>query len=125
MHCQKPPYAQAKLVNVVRGVIWDVAVDLRRNSSTFGEWFGVELSAENRRYVFIPRGFAHGFVVLSEEAELFYKCDNYYNPDSESGIYFNDAHLNIDWKINKNDILLSDKDAKLSVFEKITDIFID
>jgi len=124
LHFQKPPYTQAKLVSVLRGQIWDVAVDLRQNSITFGKWFGVEISAENKRCLFVPRGFAHGFVVLSDEAELFYKCDNYYNPHSESGICFSDEDLNIDWKINKNDILLSAKDSNLLAFENSNSVFL-
>jgi dTDP-4-dehydrorhamnose 3,5-epimerase len=118
-----PPHTQAKLITVLRGSIWDIAVDLRPHSLTFGKWTGVELSAENKKQFFIPKGFAHGFVVLSKEAEIFYKCDNYYNPKSESGIYFEDKAINIDWKIAKKDILLSDKDAKLPSFENIKDIF--
>ena len=99
LHFQHNPHCQAKLVSVTVGKVWDVAVDLRKDSPTFGQWFGVELSAENHRQFFIPRGFAHGFSVLSETAVFTYKCDNLYHPESEGGILFNDPDLNIDWKI--------------------------
>lgn len=112
LHFQKPPYAQAKLVRVLDGVVWDVAVDLRRSSPTFGKWFGVELSAENKKQFFIPRGFAHGFSVLSETAWFAYKCDNLYHKEAEGAILFTDPDLNIDWKINPADAVLSDKDLK-------------
>ncbi len=112
LHFQKPPYAQAKLVRVLDGVVWDVAVDLRRSSPTFGKWFGVELSAENKKQFFIPRGFAHGFSVLSETARFAYKCDNLYHKEAEGAILFTDPDLNIDWKINPADAVLSDKDLK-------------
>ena len=112
LHFQKPPYAQAKLVRVLDGVVWDVAVDLRRSSPSFGKWFGVELSAENKKQFFIPRGFAHGFSVLSETARFAYKCDNLYHKEAEGAILFTDPDLNIDWKINPADAVLSDKDLK-------------
>ena len=112
LHFQKPPYAQAKLVRVLDGVVWDVAVDLRRSSPTFGKWFGVELSAENKKQFFIPRGFAHGFSVLSETARFAYKCDNLYHKEAEGAILFTDPELNIDWKINPAEAVLSDKDLK-------------
>lgn len=112
LHFQKPPFAQAKLVRVLDGVVWDVAVDLRKNSPTFGKWFGVELSAENKKQFFIPRGFAHGFSVLSETARFAYKCDNLYNKASEGAILFSDPDLNIDWKIDTAAAVLSDKDLK-------------
>lgn len=118
LHFQKPPFAQAKLVRVVKGKVLDVAVDIRENSPTFGKHVSVELSDENIRQLFIPRGFAHGFVVLSDEAVLHYKCDNYYAPDYEGGILWNDATLNIDWKIPAKDIILSEKDKKLSLFNE-------
>jgi dTDP-4-dehydrorhamnose 3,5-epimerase len=110
LHFQKPPFAQAKLVRVVSGKVLDVAVDIRENSPTFGQHISVELSDENKRQLFIPHGFAHGFVVLSDEAVFQYKCDNYYAPDYEGSILWNDPTLNIDWKIPKEDIVLSEKD---------------
>ncbi len=113
LHFQKPPYAQSKLVRVVKGRVLDVAVDIRENSPTFGKHISVELSGENKRQFFIPRGFAHGFVVLSEEAVFQYKCDNYYAPDYEGGILWNDPALNIDWQIPEGDIILSEKDSRL------------
>ncbi len=112
LHFQKPPFTQAKLVRVLDGVVWDVAVDLRKESPTFGKWFGVELSAENKKQFFIPRGFAHGFSVLSETARFAYKCDNLYHKESEGAIAFTDPELNIDWKINPAEAVLSDKDLK-------------
>ena len=110
LHYQLPPYAQAKLVRVIRGRIWDVAVDLRRGSSTFGKYVAVELTEDNKRQFFIPRGFAHGFSVLCEEAVVQYKCDSYYVPQAEGGISFDDPELAIDWKIPREDMVLSPKD---------------
>lgn len=112
LHFQKAPYEQAKLVRVVKGKVLDVAVDIREGSPTFGKHVAVELSEENKRQVFIPRGFAHGFAVLSDEVIFQYKCDNYYAPDYESGILWNDPALNIDWKLPEKDIILSEKDKK-------------
>lgn len=117
IHYQTGEHAQAKLVRVLSGKVLDVAVDLRKDSPTFGEYFAIELSAENRKQLFIPRGFGHGFSVLSETAEFFYKCDNYYNKQSEGGIIFNDKNLNIDWKIEANEILVSEKDVELLSFK--------
>ncbi len=116
LHYQLAPYAQSKLVRVIEGRVFDVAVDLRRQSPTFGKWFGVELSAENKAQFYIPRGFAHGFSVLSETAVFSYKCDNYYCPDAERGILFNDSDLNIDWRIPEQEAVVSDKDFKNSPF---------
>ncbi len=113
LHYQLAPYAQSKLVRVVEGKVLDVAVDIRKNSNTFGKHVAVELSAENKRQLFIPQGFAHGFVVLSEKAIFSYKCDNYYNPENERGIIFNDLDINVDWQIPHNDVKLSEKDLKL------------
>ncbi len=110
LHYQLPPYAQSKLVRVIRGTVIDVAVDIRRGSPTFGQHVAVELTGENHRQFFIPRGFAHGFVVLSEEALFQYKCDNLYAPDHEGAIAYNDPALGIDWRIPAEDILLSEKD---------------
>ena len=112
LHFQKPPFAQAKLVRVLEGTVWDVAVDLRTNSPTFGKWYGVELSGENKKQFFIPRGFAHGFSVLTPTAKFAYKCDNFYNKSSEGAIVFNDPDLNIDWKIDLKQAVLSEKDLK-------------
>jgi dTDP-4-dehydrorhamnose 3,5-epimerase len=110
LHFQKPPHAQAKLVRVVKGKVLDVAVDLREDSPTFGKYMAVELSDENHRQVFIPKGFAHGFSVLSEEAVFQYKCDEYYAPESEAAIAWDDQDLNIDWKVPAEDVVLSAKD---------------
>ena len=112
LHFQRPPYAQAKLVRVVKGRVLDVAVDLREGSPTYGKRFSVELSDENHRMLFIPRGFAHGFSVLSEEVVFQYKCDNYYHPESEGAIAWNDPDLGIDWGIPEDKVVLSAKDAK-------------
>ena len=110
LHIQKPPHAQSKLVRVVKGKVLDVAVDVRRGSPTFGRYVSVELSEENHRQFFIPRGFAHGFVVLSEEAVFQYKCDNYYAPQSEGAITWDDPDLGIEWGIPIEDVILSEKD---------------
>ena len=118
LHLQKGDMAQAKLVSCLEGRVWDVAVDLREDSPTFGRWFGVELSAENRLQFYIPRGFAHGFSVLSPTAVFAYKCDNFYNKESEGGIIWNDAELNIDWKLPMSDIILSEKDKVQRTFQE-------
>lgn len=110
LHFQKGEHAQAKLVRVCSGRVLDVAVDIRPGSETFGKWVAVELSGENKRQLFIPRGLAHGFAVLSETAVFQYKCDNYYCPESEGGILWNDPELAIDWQLEEDEILLSDKD---------------
>lgn len=110
LHFQKPPFAQAKLVRVIHGRVLDVAVDIRVGSPTYGNWVSCELTEDNHRQFFIPQGFAHGFSVLSETAVFQYKCDNFYNPQSEGAIIWNDPHLNIDWQLPEQDILLSDKD---------------
>jgi dTDP-4-dehydrorhamnose 3,5-epimerase len=119
LHFQQGEFAQAKLVRVLKGKVLDVAVDLRKESPTFGKHIVVELSEESHTQFFIPRGFAHGFVVLSEEAVFFYKCDSYYNKASEAGIIFNDPELAIDWKLPEAEILLSDKDKILPTFRDI------
>jgi len=116
LHLQKGEYAQAKLVSCLEGAVWDVAVDLRLDSPSFGKWFGVELSAENKKQFYVPRGFAHGFVVLSETAIFAYKCDNFYNKESEGGILWNDVDLNIDWKLPLEEVILSDKDKVQATF---------
>ncbi|MEJ1239087.1 dTDP-4-dehydrorhamnose 3,5-epimerase [Chryseolinea sp. T2] len=110
LHYQNAPYAQTKLVRVLQGKILDVVVDLRRAEPTFGKWFSVELSSENKKQLYVPKGFAHGFAVLSDTAEILYKCDAYYNKESEGGLYFNDPALKIDWQISPDAAVLSDKD---------------
>lgn len=119
LHYQLPPYTQAKLVRVVKGSVWDVAVDLRKGSETYGQHIAVELSEENKRQFFIPKGFAHGFAVLSEEAIFQYKCDHYYAPGHEGGIKFDDAALGIDWRIPREKMILSEKDLQLGGFEGV------
>lgn len=110
LHFQKPPHAQSKLVRVIQGSVLDVAVDIRKGSPTFGNYVSVELSGENKRQFFVPRGFAHGFVVLSDEVIFQYKCDNLYAPDHEGAVAWDDASLAIDWQIPLDKIILSDKD---------------
>lgn len=110
LHYQNAPQAQTKLIRALQGAIWDVVVDIREGSRTFGQWYGVELSAENKRQFLVPRGFAHGYSVLTETAEVFYKCDNFYSKADEGGIRFNDTSLNIDWKVNLDDVIVSEKD---------------
>ena len=117
LHFQKPPFQQAKLVRCIEGNVIDVVVDIRKNSKTFGEYVSIELSAENKKQLFIPVGFAHGFIVLSDVAVLNYKVDNYYNYDSERGIAFNDRFLNIDWKLSDDKIVLSNKDKNQPLFK--------
>lgn len=123
LHFQKPPHAQSKLVRVISGAVLDVAVDIRRGSPTFGRHVAVELSGENHRQLFIPRGFAHGFAVLSEEVVFQYKCDNYYAPQSEGALAWNDPALGIDWRIPTGDVLLSDKDQKHPFLEEAPELF--
>ena len=118
LHFQKGEHAQAKLVRVLQGTVLDVAVDLRKDSATFGQHVSIELSGENKKQLFVPRGFAHGFVVLSETANFFYKCDNYYNKDSEGGIIYNDPSCNIDWHLPNNSLVLSQKDLELPQLNK-------
>ena len=110
LHFQKPPYTQSKLVRCIKGAVLDVAVDIRKGSPTFGKYVAVELTEENHRQFFVPRGFAHGFAVLSEEAVFQYKCDNFYNKASEGAVAWNDESLAIDWKIDVEKIILSEKD---------------
>jgi dTDP-4-dehydrorhamnose 3,5-epimerase len=113
LHYQTGAHAQAKLVRVLQGEVLDVAVDLRPDSITFGQHISVVLSGENQTQFFVPRGFAHGFVVLSETATFFYKCDNYYNKDSEGGFIFNDPEINIDWQFPEEELIVSEKDQLL------------
>lgn len=113
LHYQNPPYAQTKLVRVLEGEIMDVAVDLRKDSPTFGKHFSVLLTSENKKQLLVPQGFAHGFSVLSETAVVLYKCDQYYNKESEGGIRYDDNSLNIDWGMNLKDAIVSEKDTVL------------
>lgn len=123
LHFQKPPHAQAKLVRVVKGRVLDVAVDLRKGSPTFGKHVAVELTEENHRQLFIPRGFAHGFAVLSDEAVFQYKCDNYYAPQSEGSVLWNDPDIGIEWGIPSEDVMLSEKDRNAPLLKEIGDVF--
>ena len=113
---QKGEHAQAKLVSCLEGKVFDVAVDLRPESPTFGQWFGIELTPENKLQLYVPRGFGHGFSVLSETAVFSYKCDNFYNKASEGSVLWNDKDLNIDWRLPAEDIILSDKDKTAPAF---------
>ncbi len=110
LHYQNAPHAQTKLIRVLEGAIWDVVVDLRKDSDTYGKWFGVELSAENKVQFLIPKGFAHGYSVLSETAEVFYKCDDFYSKEDEGGLFYADPQVNIDWKIDLSKAIVSEKD---------------
>ncbi len=123
LHFQRPPFAQSKLVRCIKGKVLDVAVDLRRDSPTFGKHVAVELSEENNVQFFIPRGFAHGFSVLSEEAVFQYKCDNYYAPQADGGISLNDESLGIDWRIVPEDRILSEKDMHHPLLNEIVSPF--
>jgi dTDP-4-dehydrorhamnose 3,5-epimerase len=120
LHYQKGEFAQAKLVRVLEGEVLDVALDLRPESATYGQWHSVHLSAANKRQLYVPRGFAHGYVVLSPTAEFFYKCDNFYSKAHEGGVLFNDPSLNIDWVIDPSDAILSEKDRVLPLMEQVT-----
>lgn len=117
LHYQLAPFAQSKLVRVLEGSVWDVAVDIRKSSPTFGKYFGIELSAENKVQLFIPQGFAHGFAVTSPTAVFFYKCDSLYNPEAERGIHFNDPYLAIPWPIPEGSAIVSSKDKILPLFK--------
>lgn len=112
LHYQNAPHAQTKLIRALEGAIWDVVVDLRVDSKTYKQWYGVELSAENKRQFLIPKGFAHGYSVLTPTAEVFYKCDDFYSKADEGGVYYADPLLNIDWKIDLNDAIISEKDMQ-------------
>lgn len=118
LHYQLEPYAQTKLVRVLQGAILDIAVDLRKNSPTYGQWEKIELSEYNQTQLLIPQGFAHGFSVQSETAVVFYKCDDFYHPESERGIRYDDAYLAIDWEIPEKDRMISQKDQTLPPFEQ-------
>ena len=117
LHYQTGEHAQAKLVRVLQGEVLDVAVDIRPDSATFGQYEAIVLSAENQKQFFIPKGFAHGFLVLSETATFFYKCDNFYNKESEGGIIYNDKTIAVDWNFDVNQLLISEKDKLLPTLE--------
>ncbi|MBQ2796333.1 MAG: dTDP-4-dehydrorhamnose 3,5-epimerase [Tidjanibacter sp.] len=119
LHFQREPYAQAKLVRVVQGRVIDVAVDIRPGSPTFGKYVATELSGENHRQMFIPKGFAHGYVVLEDDTVFQYKCDEYYHPESEAGIAWNDPQIGIEWLLSEDEIILSDKDRKHSTLKEL------
>jgi dTDP-4-dehydrorhamnose 3,5-epimerase len=124
LHYQTPPFAQAKLVRALIGTILDVAVDIRKGSPTYGKVFAIELSAENKKQLFIPAGFAHGFSVLSETAEVLYKCDQFYSKASEQGILYNDPTLQIDWQIPQDKAIISDKDLLNATFDNCVNPFV-
>jgi len=124
LHYQKDPYSQTKLVRVLYGIIYDIAVDLRLNSPTFGKWFGLEISDVNNLQLLIPKGFAHGFSVLSASAVVYYKCDELYKPESEAGIIYSDPILQIDWKIPPGKEIISKKDQGLKYFNEADNNFI-
>ncbi|HUR66580.1 MAG TPA: dTDP-4-dehydrorhamnose 3,5-epimerase [Chitinophagaceae bacterium] len=124
LHYQLSPFAQNKLVRVLRGKILDVAVDIRKGSPTYGKSFSEVLSAKNKKQLFIPRGFAHGFSVLSKKAEVLYKCDAFYNKDSEAGIIYNDAELSIDWRLPEKHAIISEKDQLLPSLAQCTNSFV-
>ncbi len=119
LHFQKSPYAQAKLVRVVRGRVMDVAVDLRRQSPTFGKYVAMELSGENHRQMFIPKGFAHGYVVLEDDTVFQYKCDEFYHPEAEGGIAWNDPQIGVEWGVEEGDVILSEKDKNRQTLSQI------
>ena len=123
LHYQLPPFAQTKLVRVIHGRVLDVAVDIRKNSPTFGKYVAVELSGENKKQLLIPRGFAHGFVVLEDDTVFAYKVDNYYSPECDRGIAFDDKNLNIDWILNHDELNLSAKDIKQPKLNETNDLF--
>ncbi len=117
LHFQTGDFAQSKLVRVIRGSVLDVCVDLRKHSETYGKKFSITLSGDNKKQLFVPRGFAHGFVVLEDNTVFSYKCDNYYNKAAEGGIIYNDSTLNIDWQLKPEELILSEKDKELGTFE--------
>ena len=123
LHYQKPPYAQAKLVRVVKGTVHDVAVDIRIGSPTYGKYVMVELSEDNKRQLFIPKGFAHGFVVTSDTAIFQYKCDNFYAPGSEDGIAWNDPDIGITWPVDTDELILSPKDMDRPTLKEVEKVF--
>lgn len=124
MHYQLGEHSQAKLVRVIQGTVIDAVVDLRKESPTYGKSFSIELTATNHQQLFVPRGFAHGFIVAEDDTIFFYKCDNFYNKASEGGIFYNDPELKIDWKFDTNNVILSEKDAILPSFQEASNNFI-
>ena len=130
LHFQKEEYSQAKLISILKGSVLDIVVDLRKDSETFGRYFAIEINEKSKRMLFIPKNFAHGFLTLEDDTEVFYKCDNFYNPKSEAGIIWNDKDLNIDWNLEKynikeSELIISEKDKKNTSFKeykKINDI---
>ncbi|MEO8962172.1 MAG: dTDP-4-dehydrorhamnose 3,5-epimerase [Ginsengibacter sp.] len=124
LHFQKDPFAQTKLIRVLSGNIIDAVVDIRKGSSTYGQAYTIELSAQNKKQLLVPKGFAHGYSVISATAEVFYKCDGFYHKESEGGIAWNDALLNIDWQVPADKSIISDKDQQLPLLETITSDFI-
>ena len=123
LHYQLPPFCQTKLVRVIEGKVLDIVVDIRKGSPTFGKHVAKELSGENKKQMLVPRGFAHGFIVLSETAIFSYKCDNYYSPEHDRGILYNDPELAIDWKLATETLILSDKDKVQPLLKNATDLF--
>ncbi len=123
LHYQLPPYAQTKLVRVIKGKVLDVVVDIRKGSPTFGKYVAVELSEANKKQLFVPRGFAHGFVVLEDDTIFAYKVDSYYSPECDKGIAYNDASIGIDWQLPESELLLSDKDTKQPKLNETVDLF--
>jgi dTDP-4-dehydrorhamnose 3,5-epimerase len=123
LHFQKPPFSQSKLVRCVEGNVIDVAVDIRKGSPTYGNHVAVELSGENKKQLFVPKGFAHGFAVLSDSAIIAYKVDNTYAPEHDSGLLWNDPKLNIDWKLLESEVKLSEKDRQLNILENLDNPF--
>ena len=123
LHYQTGEYAQAKLVRVLDGEVLDIAVDIRPDSATYGQYEAIVLSGENKKQFFVPRGFAHGFLVLSDTATFFYKCDNFYNKESEGGIIYNDSSLNIDWQLPSEDLIISEKDKVLPTLDNARKIW--
>tara|TARA_B100000989_G_C19526610_1_gene467237 strand:- start:1959 stop:2510 length:552 start_codon:yes stop_codon:yes gene_type:complete len=124
LHFQTPPYSQSKLIRCIDGNILDIALDIRKNSTTYGKYASTLLSNENKRQLFVPKGFAHGFIVLSDSATVLYKVDCHYNPKHEAGILWKDPYLNIDWKVKKSDIIVSKKDSSLLPLSKINNPFL-
>ena len=124
LHFQRPPFEQAKLVRCIEGEVLDIAVDIRKNSKTYGQHVAVLLSGENKRQLFVPRGFAHGFVVLTDTATFAYKVDNTYSPNDEDGIMWNDPQLKVDWQLNEREVQLSEKDENLSFFSEFETPFL-
>lgn len=119
LHYQIEPYAQTKLVRVIQGRVLDIAVDIRKDSPTYGEHISIELSADNKKQLLIPKGFAHGFIVLEDDTIFSYKVDSYYSPEHERGILYDDKEINIDWVMPKSDLIISSKDAQLPYFKEI------